>query len=114
MMFRYLGLDIVPELVLSARERLGDERTRFMQADVALLDVLPSAELIFSRQMMQHQCAAGVIAPRCTHTRCTLLHSLRPLSMVSGTRRPRLWSDPQMLPTLFVSSTALCPLASHS
>ena len=53
----YTGVDIVQSLVATNNERLADASTRFIHADVvASASALPRAELIFSRQMLQHLC----------------------------------------------------------
>lgn len=53
----YVGVDIVPRLVERNRERYADATTQFIEADVvANAASLPPAELIFSRQMLQHLC----------------------------------------------------------
>ena len=58
----YIGVDIVGHLIERNRARLGDETTRFLQLDVASGTVpLPRADLIFSRQMMQHLCNDDVL-----------------------------------------------------
>ena len=49
----YTGLDIVKQLVAHNLVK-QDNRTRLMQADVATLTQLPPADMVFSRQMMQH------------------------------------------------------------
>lgn len=53
----YVGVDIVRSLVERNRARLGDSSTHFLEADVVSgADSIPAAELLFSRQMLQHMC----------------------------------------------------------
>lgn len=53
----YLGVDIVRALVERNRATLGDARTHFAFGDVVSgASALPSADLVFSRQMLQHLC----------------------------------------------------------
>jgi hypothetical protein len=53
----YVGVDIVRSLVEHNRARLADAITSFVHADVVSGAVaLPAADLLFSRQMMQHMC----------------------------------------------------------
>ena len=49
-------------LVERNRVRLGDPTTRFVHADVVSgAALLPSADLIFSRQMLQHLCTEDAL-----------------------------------------------------
>ena len=58
----YVGVDIVRSLVERNRARLEDAATRFWEADVVSDSAaLPSAELIFSRQMLQHLCTEDAL-----------------------------------------------------
>ena len=58
----YTGIDIVRSLVERNRAHLGDERTLFMVADVvASASPLPAADLLFSRQMLQHMCSEDAL-----------------------------------------------------
>jgi len=53
----YVGVDIVRSLVEGNRALLGDERTRFVSGDIVSgAWPLPSADLVLSRQMLQHLC----------------------------------------------------------
>ena len=69
----YLGIDIVPSLVQEASLRFMRPTVRFIHADAAALSEIPlprpaqqrrSTSLIFSRQMMQHQCNKDVRSSR--------------------------------------------------
>jgi len=50
---RYLGVDIVPELIEHHRNTFQDGRIEFLHADVTT-DRLPDAELCLVRQVLQH------------------------------------------------------------
>jgi hypothetical protein len=51
---RYIGIDIVPEIVKHNRERFGDsDRCRFVVAD-ATRDPLPAADAIVCRHLLPH------------------------------------------------------------
>jgi hypothetical protein len=54
----YLGIDIVSSLIERNRaQHRGDKNTHFLVADlVGGVEQLPTAELVFSRQMLQHLC----------------------------------------------------------
>ena len=53
----YTGVDIVRSLVDRNNAQLSDASTRFIHADIVSGSTpLPPAELIFSRQMLQHLC----------------------------------------------------------
>lgn len=53
----YVGVDIVARLIERNRARYADAITRFVHADIVSgATPLPRAELIFSRQMLQHLC----------------------------------------------------------
>jgi hypothetical protein len=53
----YIGVDIVPWLVERNRKNYEDAVTHFIQDDVVAPSAsLPHAELVFSRQMLQHLC----------------------------------------------------------
>lgn len=72
----YLGLEIVKSLVEHNLVSV-DNNTRLVHADVATLPQLPgpTADLIFSRQMMQHvrklQCLSPPLTPASSiHTLC--------------------------------------------
>ena len=53
----YVGVDIVRDLVEQNRARHADATTQFIEGDVVSgATPLPPAELIFSRQMLQHLC----------------------------------------------------------
>ena len=59
---RYEGIDIVNALVVQNRAQLGGPAARFSHADaVTGIPPLPPADLLFSRQMMQHLCNADVL-----------------------------------------------------
>ena len=56
----YIGLDIVKKVIETNLVK-RDNMTRLVQADVVSLTQLPGpADLIFSRQMMQHMCNSDV------------------------------------------------------
>jgi hypothetical protein len=46
----------VPKLIESNQQRYGSLTARFVHADIISSAWIPSAELIFSRQMLQHLC----------------------------------------------------------
>ena len=50
---RYIGVDIVPELVLANRAKVQSERHHFMTADI-VCDPLPRADLILCRDALIH------------------------------------------------------------
>ncbi|MBK8302212.1 MAG: class I SAM-dependent methyltransferase [Chloracidobacterium sp.] len=50
---RYLGVDIVPELVEKNRQKYGDEKTDFMRLDITH-DPLPAADLMICRDLLAH------------------------------------------------------------
>jgi hypothetical protein len=50
---RYIGADIVPELVASARDRFTDDRHCFLELDAASSE-LPHVDAIFCRDMLVH------------------------------------------------------------
>jgi hypothetical protein len=50
---RYIGVDIVPELVLANRAKASSRRQRFMTADI-VCDPLPRADLILCRDALIH------------------------------------------------------------
>lgn len=50
---KYIGADIVPELVDANQQRYGDERRSFMVLDLTA-DPLPPAELLFCRDCLVH------------------------------------------------------------
>jgi hypothetical protein len=54
--FEYVGVDIVTSLIEKNRAVYEDGSTHFINADVIASATLPHAELIFSRQMLQHLC----------------------------------------------------------
>lgn len=49
----YLGIDVVPELIAENVRRFGGERRRFAVADI-VADALPRAELVLSRECLNH------------------------------------------------------------
>ena len=58
----YVGVDIVARLIEQNTAAMADESTRFVQADVVSgAASLPKADLIFSRQMLQHLCNDDVL-----------------------------------------------------
>lgn len=58
----YVGIDIVRSLVERNRATMGNQITRFIAEDVADgIMTLPSADLLFSRQMLQHLCTADAL-----------------------------------------------------
>ena len=58
----YWGVDIVKSLVERNRARLADATTHFIAADVVSgASPLPSADLVFSRQMLQHLCTEDAL-----------------------------------------------------
>ena len=58
----YIGVDIVQRLIESNRAAFGNERTQFFAGDVISGNApLPTADLIFSRQMLQHLCNEDVL-----------------------------------------------------
>lgn len=50
---RYIGVDIVPELIAHHQRTVKDPRVTFMHADMTR-DTLPGADLCLVRQVMQH------------------------------------------------------------
>lgn len=50
---QYLGIDIVPELIVHCRERHGGERRTFMHGDITR-DALPRADVILCRDCLVH------------------------------------------------------------
>ena len=58
----YLGVDIVGSLIERNRALLGDEHTHFHMADVVSgAAPLPTADLLLSRQMLQHLCTEDAL-----------------------------------------------------
>ena len=58
----YVGIDIVARLVARNNALYGDGSTEFLQADVVSgASPLPRADLIFSRQMLQHLCTEDAL-----------------------------------------------------
>jgi len=52
----YVGVDIVHRLIDDNRQRYGSNAVHFVQADVISSSWIPNADLVFSRQMLQHMC----------------------------------------------------------
>lgn len=58
----YVGMDIVLKLIDSNRARYGNKYTQFVHTDILAANArLPPADLIFSRQMLQHLCNQDVL-----------------------------------------------------
>ena len=49
------------QLMSRGQKTFGDSNTRFFQMDISSAIALPKAELVFSRQMTQHQCNSDVL-----------------------------------------------------
>jgi SAM-dependent methyltransferase len=50
---RYVGCDIVPELIARNNERFGSDRVSFRQVDI-VVDPLPEGDVCLVRQVLQH------------------------------------------------------------
>jgi len=50
---KYVGIDIVPELIAAHTQAHGSETTEFLCADI-VADELPAGELVLIRQVLQH------------------------------------------------------------
>lgn len=62
---RYVGVDVVPDLIAHHREKFGNERVSFEQLDIAN-DPLPPGDVCFIRQVLQHlpNAAIGKVLPK--------------------------------------------------
>ena len=58
---RYIGVDIVPELILGNREKFGGKQRDFRRLDI-VSDRLPRADLIFCRDGLVHLSNAEVLS----------------------------------------------------
>ncbi|MPZ13435.1 MAG: methyltransferase domain-containing protein [Chloroflexi bacterium] len=57
---RYLGLDVVTELITRNRQRHGNQRVRFAHADITR-DPIPPADLVICRDCMVHLTNAQIL-----------------------------------------------------
>ncbi|WP_072396619.1 class I SAM-dependent methyltransferase [Hyphomicrobium sp. CS1GBMeth3] len=56
---RYIGCDIVPELVQAHRANVSDTRASFQELDIVAGD-LPDGDIVLVREVLQHLCNADV------------------------------------------------------